>query len=139
MKFVARMWVAFLAVALASSSVAAQGPARGRVEPLRDEALEAQARHNLDVARYYLTRRKAYEGARSRLQEILDTYPEFSRADEVLFLMGEAYLKLDKKDEAAEHFGKMIEKFPASEFVKKAQARLDELKGVARARDKTKG
>jgi outer membrane protein assembly factor BamD (BamD/ComL family) len=139
MKFIARVIVAFLAVALASSSVSAQGPARGRIEPLRDEALEAQARHNLDVARYYLTKRKAYEGARSRLQEILDIYPEFSRADEVLFLMGEAYLKLDKKDEAAEYFGKMIEKFPASEFIKKAQSRLDELKGVAKARDKTKG
>ncbi len=139
MKFIAGMTVVILMVALTGASVAAQGPARGRVEPLRDEALEIQAKHNLDVARYYLTKRKAYEGARSRLQEIIDTYPEFSRADEVHFLMGEAYLKLDKKSDAAEQFTKMLEKYPASEFAKKAQARLDELKGAAKEGDKTKG
>ena len=55
------------------------------------------AKHNLDVARYYLTKRKAYDGARDRLQEIIETYPDFSRMDEVVFLMGEAHRSLGRR------------------------------------------
>ncbi|HXG90902.1 MAG TPA: outer membrane protein assembly factor BamD [Blastocatellia bacterium] len=126
MKFIART----LIVAFALSGAAfAQGPARGRIEPVRDEVMEAQAKHNLDVARYYLTKRKAYEGARDRLQEIMETYPDFSRMDEVLYLLGEANLKLGKKEQAVEFYNKLLKVYPASELVKKARARLEELKG----------
>ena len=52
------------------------------------------------MARWNVTKRKAYEGARDRLQEIIDSYPEFSRMDEVLFLMGELHFKLAKNDKA---------------------------------------
>jgi outer membrane protein assembly factor BamD len=86
------------------------------------------ARHNLDVARWYLVKRKAYEGARDRLQEIIDTYPEFSRIDEVIFLMGEAQVKLKKDDKAVEYYNKLLKEYPESEFAKKARERLDEMK-----------
>jgi outer membrane protein assembly factor BamD (BamD/ComL family) len=109
------------------------------MEPLRDEQMEITAKHNLDVARYYLTRRKAYEGARDRLQEIMDTYPEFSRADEVFFLMGEANIKLNKPEKAAEYYDKMLKTFPNSEFAKRARERLDELKASGKAPEKPKG
>jgi TolA-binding protein len=124
MKFIARI---FLCAVLATSAFA-QGPARGRIEPPRDEAMEIQAKHNLEVARWYITKRKAYEGARDRLQEIIDTYAEFSRMDEVVFLMGEAHFKLGKSDKAADFYNKLLKVYPESEFVKKARARLDELK-----------
>jgi TolA-binding protein len=75
-----------------------------------------------------LTKRKAYEGARDRLQEIIDTHPDFSRMDEVLFLMGEANLKLAKNDKAAGYYDKLLKSYPDSEFAKKARVRLDELK-----------
>jgi outer membrane protein assembly factor BamD (BamD/ComL family) len=105
-----------------------QGPARGPIEAPRDEVKEIEAKHNLQVARYYLTRRKAYDGARDRLQEIIDTYPEFSRMDEVLFLMGEAQVKLGKEKEAADFYTKLLKTFPDSEFAKKAREQLDKLK-----------
>lgn len=124
MKFIARL---FLCLVVATSAFA-QGPVRGRIEPLRDEAMEVQAKHNLDVARWYITKRKAYDGARDRLQEIIDTYAEFSRMDEVVFLMGEAHFKLGKNDKAADFYNKLLKVYPESEFVKKARARLDELK-----------
>jgi outer membrane protein assembly factor BamD (BamD/ComL family) len=89
--------------------------------------METTAQHNLDVARWYLTKRKAFDGARDRLQEILDTYPEFSRLDEVLFLMGEVNFKLDKSEKAGEFYQKVIKDFPGSEFAKKARERLKEL------------
>jgi tetratricopeptide (TPR) repeat protein len=105
----------------------AQGPGKP-MNPSRDPTMEIAAKHNLDVARWYLTKRKAYEGARDRLQEIIDTYPDFSRMDEVIFLMGEAHLKLNKNDKAAEYYSKLLKIYPDSEFAKKARARLDEFK-----------
>jgi outer membrane protein assembly factor BamD (BamD/ComL family) len=111
-----------------AGAASAQGPARGRIEPTRDETLEIAAKHNLEIARWYLTKRKAYEGARDRLQEIIDTYPDFSRMDEVLFLTGEVHLKLGKGEKAGEFYNKLLKTYPDSEFVKKARARLDELK-----------
>ena len=129
MKFIARVSIfAFLLTASIASAAYAQGPARGRIEPIRDETMEVAAKHNLDIARYYLTKRKAYEGARYRLQKVIDTYPDFSRMDEVIFLMGEAHVKLGKSEKAADYYDKLLKTFPDSEFAKKARARLDELK-----------
>jgi TolA-binding protein len=103
MKFFARMFlVAFAALIISQPSVFTQGPGKP-IEAPRDATKEIAAKHNLDVARWYLTKRKAYEGARDRLQEIMDSYPDFSRMDEVVFLMGEASLKLKKNDKAVEY------------------------------------
>jgi TolA-binding protein len=121
--------IAFLLCAAAG--VHAQGSARGRLDANRDPIMETNARHSLEVARWYLTKRKAYEGARDRLQEIVDTYPEFSRMDEVVYLLGEANLKLNKSDKASEHYEKLLKDFPGSEFAKKARERLKELKPPA--------
>jgi outer membrane protein assembly factor BamD (BamD/ComL family) len=129
MKFIACALVfVFLLVGSSVGAASAQGPARGRIEPPRDEAAEVAAKHNLDIARWYLTKRKAYDGARDRLQEIIDTYPDFSRMDEVIFLLGEAHLKLAKNEKAGEYYNKLLKTYPSSEFTKKARARLDELK-----------
>jgi outer membrane protein assembly factor BamD (BamD/ComL family) len=128
MKFTAKAVVFVMAATMFVGSALAQGPARGRIEPARDEAMEMTAKHNLTVARYYLEKRKAYTGARDRLQEIMDTYADFSRMDEVLFLMGEVHYKLNKADKAGEFYNKMLKDYPASEFARKARERLVELK-----------
>jgi outer membrane protein assembly factor BamD (BamD/ComL family) len=125
--FVRKFVVIFMVLAMSVVNLA-QGPARGPIEAPRDEVKEIESKHNLQVARYYLTRRKAYEGARDRLQEIIDTYPDFSRMDEVVYLMGEVHLKLGKKDRAVDYFGKLIKDYPESEFAKKAKEQLDKLK-----------
>ena len=129
MKFIARIFLcAVVATSAFATSAFAQGPTRGRIEPPRDEAMEVQAKHNLEVARWYITKRKAYEGALDRLQEIVDTYADFSRMDEVVFLMGEANFKLGKKDKAEDFYSKLLKVYPDSEFAKRTRARLDELK-----------
>jgi outer membrane protein assembly factor BamD (BamD/ComL family) len=128
MKFTAKAFAFVMTATLFAGSAMAQGPARGRIEPTRDEALELTAKHNLTVARYYLEKRKAYTGARDRLQEIMDSYADFSRMDEVLFLMGEVHYKLNKADKAGEFYNKMLKDFPSSEFAKRARERLVELK-----------
>ncbi len=117
-----------LFVLILSAVSQAQGPARGRIEPPRDEIKEIEAKHNLQVARYYLTRRKAYAGARDRLQEIIETYPEFSRMDEVYYLMAETQVKLGKREAAVNYYNKLLEIYPESEFAKKAREQVDKLK-----------
>lgn len=127
--FISRVGVvAFAILMLCATAWPQQGPARGRVEEIRDETLEIKANHNLEVARWYLTRRKAYAGAKDRLLEIIEIHPDFSKMDEVLYLLGEAYLKLDKKDDAVEHYDKMLKEYPGSQFAKKAKEQLDRLK-----------
>ncbi|HJZ66742.1 MAG TPA: outer membrane protein assembly factor BamD [Blastocatellia bacterium] len=128
MKFFAKTLVPVIVLVTSiATATAAQGPGKPMAPP-RDPAMEIAAKHNLDVARWYLTKRKAYEGARDRLQEIIDTYPDFSRMDEVIFLMGEAHLKLNKNERAVDYYNKLLKVYPDSEFAKKARARLDELK-----------
>lgn len=128
MKFFATTFALVVFVlGISSSAGLAQGPAKPMAPP-RDSAMEVAAKHNLDVARWYLVKRKAYAGARDRLQEIIETYPEFSRIDEVMFLMGEAQLKLKKDDKAAESYSRLLKEYPESEFAKRARARLDEIK-----------
>ncbi|MEK6323421.1 MAG: tetratricopeptide repeat protein [Acidobacteriota bacterium] len=118
---------ALLVLAVGGSASFAQGPVKP-IEPARDAAMEIAAKHNLDVARWSITKRKAYEGARDRLQEIIDTYPDFSRMDEVVFLMGELHLKLGKTERAADYYSKLLKVYPDSEFAKKTRTRLDELR-----------
>jgi TolA-binding protein len=125
--FAATFTFALVILSICGSASLAQGPAK-RIEPPRDPTLEIAAKHNLDVARWYLTKRKAYEGARDRLQEIIDTYPDFSRMDEVVFLMAEAHLKLGKNEKAADYYARLLKIYPESEFGKKSRARLEELK-----------
>lgn len=128
MKFFATMFIFALVVfAVSGSASLAQGPGKP-IEAPRDAAMEIAAKHNLEVARWNVTKRKAYEGARDRLQEIIDTCPDFSRMDEVVFLMGEVYLKLGKDEKAADYYNRLLKAYPDSEFAKKTRARLDELK-----------
>jgi TolA-binding protein len=122
-------------LAFAAEAFSAQGPARGPLHPPRDPAMEIAAKHNLEVAKWYFSKRKAYEGARDRLQEIIDTYPDFSRMDEVIYLMGEIHLKLNKPDKAADYYRKLLKDYPSSEFAKKSRERLDELKARPKSKE----
>ena len=120
-----------LAAAVLAGAARAQGPAGGRIEPPRDPIMETDAKHNLQVARWYLTKRKAYQGALDRFQEIVETYPEFSRIDEVYYWMGEANAKLNKSDKAIEYYEIVVKKYPGSEFAKKAGEQVAKLKNGA--------
>lgn len=128
-KFFAATFLTIVLTVVCCSVGLAQGPSKP-IEPPRDATMEIAAKHNLEVARWYVVKRKAYEGARDRLQEIIDTYPDFSRMDEVVFLMGELHLKLGKNDKAVDYYSKLLKSYPESEFAKKAQTRLDELKAA---------
>ena len=119
----------FFAAVLSIPAFGQLGPARGKDEMNpSDKEIETNAKHDLDVARYYLEKRKAYAGARDRLRGIVDTYPEFTKIHEVLYYLGLTDEKMGKTDEAAISYRRLIKMYPGSEYVKKSRERLSELK-----------
>lgn len=112
---------------LCISNVLAQGTLQQ--QPLkmpRNPELEREAKHNLEVARYYI-KKKAYKGATDRLYEIVYTYPEYSKFDEVLWLLANSLQKMDNRSEAVKYCKKLIEEFPESQYVKQSKRLLEEI------------
>lgn len=114
-----------------------QGPGRGQAVDPRDPELERQSIKSLEAAWFYFKKRldksdqqatmKRLAQIEGRLQEILDTYPAFSRVDEVYFLMGEVNQRRGDRDKAAEYYNKILKEFADSKFTKDARKHLDEL------------
>ena len=72
--------------------------AQKQIEPQiqRDPVLEADASHNLEVARQYFKTKKAYKAVLMRFEETFAAYPEFSKMDEFLYLAGMSSLYLSE-------------------------------------------
>ncbi len=118
----------------------------------RDPILEADAKHNLDVAKQaFAPLKKAYKQVLLRFEETYAAYPEFSQIDEFLYLAGMSsyYLaegkgkqKIDPKFEkdkekfapeklradAVAYLSTVVDKYPQSRFVSDAQKTLKLLK-----------
>jgi outer membrane protein assembly factor BamD (BamD/ComL family) len=118
----------------------------------RDPLLEADAKHNLDVARQAFTPlKRAYKQVLLRFDETYAAYPDFSQMDEFLYLAGMSsyYLaegkgkqKVDNKSEkemkrfapdklredAVAYLSMVVEKYPQSKFRPDAEKTLGELK-----------
>ena len=148
---------AFLFLSLAIFSLGAFGVeanAQKSVEPKiqRDTALEADAIHNLQVARQYFDLKKAYKASLLRCEEIVAANPEFSRIDEVYYLIGLSsyYLaegkgkqkidlsKLNEdqkrkfspeklREDAVANLSILVEKYPQSQFKPEAEKALKEI------------
>ena len=142
----------FAAVILATLTVGTF--AQRNVTPAidRDPLMEADAKHNLDVAwQAFGPARKAYKQVLLRFEETFAAYPEFSKIDEFLYLAGMSsyYLsdgkgkqKIDLKSEkekvkfapeklredAAMYLGMLVEKYPQSKYKADAEKTLKLLK-----------
>ena len=142
----------FAAVIIAT--LAAGAFAQRNVTPAidRDPLMEADAKHNLDVAwQAFGPARKAYKQVLLRFEETFAAYPEFSKIDEFLYLAGMSsyYLsdgkgkqKIDLKSEkekvkfapeklredAAMYLGMLVEKYPQSKYKPEAEKTLKLLK-----------
>jgi len=126
--------------------------AQRNVTPVTDPVLEADAKHNLDVARqYYSPLKKAYKSVIDRFEETYAAYPEFTGIDEFLYMAGmssyylsenkgkqKVNLKLEKEKEkfapeklkadAVAYFSTIIEKHPDSKYKGAAEKALSEIK-----------
>ena len=91
--------VLFLSLALvvfASSAIA-----QSNIEPaiVRDPVLEADAKHNLDVAwQAFKPLKRAYKQVIMRFEETQAAYPQFSKMDEFLYLAGMSSYYLSKNE-----------------------------------------
>lgn len=111
------------ALVLVATPVAAQ---RTPIAKPVDPEMEKFAAHNLDVGRQYV-KRKAYPGAADRLEEVVAQYPEYTKIDEVYYLLGFCYAKVGKTDLARKTYKTLVDERPDSDFAKKAKDELDRL------------
>jgi TolA-binding protein len=58
---------------------------------------------------------------------MMEAYPGQPFLDEVLFLLGESFYHEQNFKKAVTQYHELIRKFPRSEFVKEARARLREI------------
>jgi outer membrane protein assembly factor BamD (BamD/ComL family) len=117
----------------------------------RDPILEADAKHNLEVAWQYFKLKKAYKAVLDRCEETIAAHPAFSKMDEVLYLSGmssyylsqnkgkqKVNLKTEKdkerfapeklKENAEAYLATLVEKYPDSKYKNEAEEALKILK-----------
>jgi outer membrane protein assembly factor BamD len=97
--------------------------AKQKVAACRDRLAATE----LYVGRFYY-RKGAYPAAIGRLAQLLQTYPEAAIADEVLFLLGDAYTRNQNRQEAAGAFDELVKHYPKSRYASTARARLAALR-----------
>jgi outer membrane protein assembly factor BamD len=88
---------------------------------------ERLAEYELYVGRYYYGQ-GVYPAAIGRFEGLLKTYPEVRFADEVLFLLGNAYARSDNPREATVIFDELVQRYPQSRYASQAKARLASLR-----------
>ncbi|MCA1638499.1 MAG: outer membrane protein assembly factor BamD, partial [Acidobacteria bacterium] len=114
----------------------------------RDPILEADAKHNLEVARQYFKLKKAYKAVLMRFEETFAAYPEFSKMDEFLYYAGMSsyYLSQNKgkqkivseeekkkfapeklREDATAYLSQLVEKYPQSSYKNEAEKALKEI------------
>ena len=133
---------------VAAGTVSAQRNVTPAIE--RDPLMEADAKHNLDVAWNAYKLKKAYKGVLMRFEETYAAYPTFSKIDEFLYLAGMSsyYLSQNKgrqkvdpksvrekdkyapeklRSDAAAYLGTIVEKYPESSYRDQAEKTLKTL------------
>jgi outer membrane protein assembly factor BamD len=93
----------------------------------RQEVLDRLAKHDHIVARYYI-KRHSYNAAVSRLNSIVEKYPDYADRAGVFYDLGTALSGLGRKAEARLYFERVITEFPQSNYASQAKRRLDQMK-----------
>lgn len=145
-KFLVSLVVILAAISVQASVSYAQGAAKTGPDPstVRDEDLEKDSLHNLEVARHYFKLKKAYVAAIKRCEEIDAGNPNFAKMDEVLFIAGESSLRLAEnrgkqkakektadqlRQDARVYLSRLAAGYPNSVFLKQAEEDLVGLGG----------
>jgi len=85
------------------------------------------AEYEFLVGKFYYDN-KAYGAAIGRFEGLLKKFPEYRGESQVLFYAAMSYKNLKQKEKAAEHFARLIEKYPSNILVKDAKKELSALK-----------
>ncbi|MDE3180430.1 MAG: outer membrane protein assembly factor BamD [Acidobacteriota bacterium] len=90
------------------------------------EVQEVLAQGNYEIAMFYYNHR-AYLASESRLKDIVNKYPNFSRGDDVFWYLGQSLAELHKPRESIPYYDRLIMEFPLSNRVDDAKGELASL------------
>ena len=98
------------------------------VEQLLRNTQETLAEGEMRVGDFY-HHRGAMASAANRLGGVVDQYPLYSRADEALWLEGDAYTRLGPRfrQQAGDTYTRLVRDYPLSEYAEQAKTRLKTL------------
>jgi len=94
-----------------------------RVKARLRQVQEVLGQSNFKIAKFYYLK-NANRAAESRFQEITDYYPNFSRGDEALWMLGQTLERLKKPQEAVPFYARIITEHPLSSLTEDAKERL---------------
>src|ERR1044071_4858379 len=140
-------WAVQMPLAIKLLMIPGQGAVKTGPDPstIRDEDLEKDSLHNLEVARHYFKLKKAYVAAIKRCEEIDAGNPNFAKMDEVLFIAGQSSLRLaenkgkqktkeksadELRQDARVYLSRLVADYPNSPFAKQVQDDLNGLGGA---------
>ena len=81
---------------------------------------------NFRIAKYY-SQKRANKAVISRLEEIADDFPSYSRADSALWLLANTLEKVNKSAESVPYYSRIITDYPLSAMVEESKERLQAL------------
>jgi len=99
-----------------------------RVAQLLRNIQEALAEAEMRVGTFYY-KKGSYPAAANRLQALTDHYPLYSKADEALWELGEAYGRMGARfrEKSGAAYAKIVREYPLSARVPDAKAKLQEM------------
>lgn len=100
---------------------------RAEAEKKLQQAYDRLAKHEHIVATFYI-RRANYPAAITRLNGIIDTYPNYNEKDRVFFDLGTALTGAGRKAEARLYFERLLTEFPESKLAPEAKEKLQEIR-----------
>jgi outer membrane protein assembly factor BamD len=103
---------------------------RPEVEVRLRETQELLGMHSFTIGNFYYDRylrgvAPNPKGAQSRYREVVEKFPNFSRLDKALYLLGVTYVQEEEPDEAVKYFQRILRDYPSSEFAEEAREQLD--------------
>jgi len=90
------------------------------------EVQEVLAEGDFRVARFYFIK-GSNRAAIPRLREIVDEYPTYSKSDRALWMLGQSFERIERAEEAANSYSRIITEYPLSKLVPDAKDKLTAL------------
>ena len=98
-------------------------PLRPEAEDRIADAEDRLAKHEHDVARFYM-QRQAWSAAVTRLNTIVEQYPRYSARDETFYDLGRVLGSLGREGESRLYYERVVAEFPDSRFADLARNEL---------------
>ncbi|RPJ85775.1 MAG: outer membrane protein assembly factor BamD [Acidobacteria bacterium] len=104
---------------------------QARLRESRDRLSES----NYRVGYFYFRTARWYPGAIDRFRSVLENDPGYTNRDAVYFYLAESLLSVDRAAEALPYYERLIKEFEKSEYLEKANERIESLKKLMAKRN----